>query len=167
MRSTILRTAMTAVLLAAGAAPALAGPLRVGAPAPALGARTLDGQEVDLSTLKGMVVVVNLWATWCAPCRAEMPMLDAFYRQHRDQGLVLIGLSADRTRDKGDVKRVMSAFSYPSAMLAEAKPNGIGEARSLPVTFVVDKAGVVRAVFGEDGTPLTEQKLAEAVGPLL
>jgi thiol-disulfide isomerase/thioredoxin len=167
MRSALLRLALAAALLATFGGPALAASLRVGAPAPALGFRTLDGQEVDLSTLKGKVVLVNIWATWCAPCRAEMPMLDAYYRSHRDQGFVLLGLSADRTRDKDEVRRVMSAFSYPTGMLADAKPNAIGEPRSLPMSFILDKAGIVRAVFGADGVTLTGQKLDAVVSPLM
>lgn len=167
MRSIFQGLALATALGLAVGGSASADPLKVGAPAPAEAVRSLDGQEIDLAALKGKVVVVNVWATWCAPCRAEMPMLEAFWRQHRDQGFVLLGLSADRSRDKGDVKRVMSAFSYPSGLLSEAKPNQLGEPRILPLTFVVDKAGVVRAVFGSDGTPLTEEKLKLAVEPLL
>jgi thiol-disulfide isomerase/thioredoxin len=164
--------ARIAVLLAAGslcglAGPALAARLKVGSPAPEIVAKALDGQTLDLAALKGHVVVVNIWATWCAPCRAEMPMLDAFYRRYRSQGLNLIGFSADRTRDRKEVARVMSAFSYPSGLLADAKPNEVGEPRSLPMTFVIDKAGSVRQVFGPDGGTLTEEKLAGAVLPLL
>ena len=167
MRSAFLRLALAAALLAIFGGAALAASLRVGDPAPALGFRTLDGHDVDLSSLKGRVVLVNVWATWCAPCRAEMPMLDAFYRSHRDEGFVLLGLSADRTRDRKEVERVMSAFSYPSGMLADAKPNGLGEARSLPLSVIVDKVGVIKAVFGADGAALTEQKPDAAVLPLL
>ena len=74
--------------------------------------------------LKGKVVVVNVWATWCGPCRAEMPMLDAFYRAHRSQGLALIGLSADRSRDLAEVRKVMAAFAYPAGLLSQATIDG-------------------------------------------
>ena len=67
--------------------------------APPLVVTTLDGQTFDLSNLRGKVVLVNYWATWCAPCRKEMPTLDAFYRRYRSQGLELIGISVDFTRD--------------------------------------------------------------------
>jgi len=169
MIATLKRFAVVAasVMAVASGLPAMAAAPKVGAPAPALVARTLDGQEIDLARLQGKVVVVNVWATWCTPCRAEMPMLNAFYLQHKGESFVLIGLSDDRSRDKGDVKKVMSAFAYPAALLSEAKVDKLDEPRVLPLTYVIDKAGVVRAVFGGTGTPLTEQLLAGAVEPLL
>ena len=147
--------------------PALAATPKVGSPAPPVIVRTLDGQDLDLAQLPGKVVVVNVWATWCAPCRAEMPMLNTFYLQHHGANFLLVGLSADRSRDKGDVKKTMSAFAYPAALLSEAKVDRLDESRVLPMTYVIDKTGVVRAVFGGTGTPLTAQLLADAVRPFL
>lgn len=163
------RSAALCVSLAALTAslPSVAATPKVGAPAPALVARTLDGNDVDLGQLKGKVVVVNVWATWCTPCRAEMPTLNSFYLQHRGKGLVMIGLSADRSRDKPDVAKVMTAFAYPAALLSEAKVDKLDEPRVLPLTYVIDKGGIVRAVFGGTGTPLTAPLLAGAVEPLL
>ena len=72
----------------------------VGQPAPALVVPELNGQSFDLSALRGKVVVINFWATWCQPCRQEMPALSAFYRQYHGQGLEMIGLSADRPHER-------------------------------------------------------------------
>jgi thiol-disulfide isomerase/thioredoxin len=166
MRSIAAPVAAALLLLLLGA-PAWADLPHVGAPAPEVAVKALDGQSLDLARLKGKVVVVNVWATWCGPCRAEMPMLDAFYRAHQGQGLALIGLSADRSRDLGDVRRVMAAFSYPSGLLSQASPNGLGDQRILPVTYIVDRTGVVRNVFGANGVPLTEAALEAAVKALL
>ena len=77
--------------------------MEVGQPAPSLVVQELDGQTFDLSAVRGKVVVVSFWATWCPPCRAEMPVLDAFYRRYHGQGLEMIGLSADRPHDRSDV----------------------------------------------------------------
>ena len=63
--------------------------------APALVLTTLDGVTFDLGKLHGKVVMVNYWATWCAPCRKEMPKLDAFYRKYHSQGLEMVGISVD------------------------------------------------------------------------
>ncbi|HEV2366216.1 MAG TPA: TlpA disulfide reductase family protein [Caulobacteraceae bacterium] len=143
-----------------------AGPPKVGERALALTIRTLDGAVIDTARLGGKVAVVNLWATWCAPCRAEMPMLDAFYRAHRAQVLV-IGLSADRTRDRPAVIKAMAGLAYPAGMLAEVRPDIIGEPRVLPMTWVIDKTGVVRASFGGEKAPLTATRLEAALAPLL
>ena len=143
------------------------GATDVGQPAPPLTAVELDGGGFDLGALRGKVVVVNFWATWCPPCREEMPALDAFYRQYHDQGLDMIGISADRPRDRGDVVKMMHAFAYPAAMLRDAKVNGFGAPEALPVTFVIDRAGIVRAKFRADQMAVTEKSLAAAVLPLL
>ena len=81
--------------------------VEVGQPAPPLAATELNGQGFDLGALRGHVVIVNFWATWCVPCRAEMPALDAFYQSDHAQGLDMIGMSADRPRDRSDVVKVM------------------------------------------------------------
>ena len=158
-----LMLALAGALGLASAGVARAAAPSVGARAPALVLHTLGGGPMDLGQPTGQVVVVNLWATWCAPCRAEMPMLNAFHLQHRSAGLTVVGVSADRSREKDDVRRVMSAFAYPAGLLSEAGGD-FEPPRVLPMTYVIDRAGVVRAVF--DG-PVTAEKLAAAVQPLL
>ena len=139
---------------------------KVGTPAPNFVGQTVDGQPLDLATFRGHVVLVNLWATWCPPCRAEMPMLDAYAKAHQAEGVVMIGLSADRHRDIGDVRKVMSAFSYPAAMLSDAKINEIGSPAALPETLVIDQHGIVRAILINSDRPLTADALNAALGPL-
>jgi cytochrome c biogenesis protein CcmG/thiol:disulfide interchange protein DsbE len=139
----------------------------VGNAAPALDVPELDGQTFDLSALHGKVVIVNFWATWCPPCREEMPALDAFYRQHHGQGLEMIGLSTDRPRDRSEVTKMMQSFSYPAAMMDDAKVNEFGTPDALPMTVVVDGNGVVRAKLTPQQTPITERSLSDAVLPLL
>jgi cytochrome c biogenesis protein CcmG, thiol:disulfide interchange protein DsbE len=140
----------------------------VGDVAPPLVAAKLDGSTFDLGTLRGKTVIVNFWATWCVPCRSEMPVFDTFYRHYHGQGLEMIAVSADRSRDRDDVIKVMQAFSYPAAMLKDAKVNGFGAPRILPVTYVVDSTGVVRAkLVPESESGVSEKVLADAVLPLL
>ena len=139
----------------------------MGSAAPALVVPELDGQAFDLSALHGKVVVVNFWATWCPPCREEMPVLDAFYRRYHGQGLEMIGLSTDRPHDRSDVIKVMQSFSYPAAVLDDAKVNDFGPPNVLPVTFVVDRSGVIRVKLTPDQTPVTEKSLSDAVLLLL
>jgi cytochrome c biogenesis protein CcmG, thiol:disulfide interchange protein DsbE len=139
----------------------------VGQNSPALVVPELSGQDFDLAKLRGKVVIINFWATWCPPCREEMPALDAFYRRYHGRGLEMVGLSADRPRDRSDVLKVMQSFSYPAAMLDDAKVNGFGAPSVLPITFVVDRNGVVRAKLAPGETSLTENSLAGVVLPLL
>jgi cytochrome c biogenesis protein CcmG/thiol:disulfide interchange protein DsbE len=96
-----------------------------------------------------------------------MPALDAFYRRYRDRGVELIGVSVDRPRDRKDVVKVMQAFSYPAAVMKEASANGFGMPDALPVTYVIDSAGIVRARLRPDEVTVTEKALADAVLPLL
>jgi cytochrome c biogenesis protein CcmG, thiol:disulfide interchange protein DsbE len=139
----------------------------LGRPAPALTIEELNGDTFDLAAQHGKVTIVNFWATWCPPCRTEMPALDAFYRRYHAQGLEMIGLSADRSHDRSEVAKVMQSYSYPAGMLDDAKSDGFNTPSALPVTYVVDRNGIIRAKFTPDNKPLTEEVLTEAVLPLL
>jgi cytochrome c biogenesis protein CcmG, thiol:disulfide interchange protein DsbE len=107
--------------------------------------------------------MVNFWATWCVPCRKEMPLLDQFYGQHRGAGLVLIGVSVDRPLDREKVRKMMSAFGYPSAMLSDVDTQGFEPPDGVPSTFVVDRNGVLRDRY----IAIDEALLGKAVMPLL
>jgi thiol-disulfide isomerase/thioredoxin len=152
--------------LLAAASVVAGAPVTVGTPAPPLIVTQLDGHEFDLARVRGKVVIVNYWASWCSPCRAEMPVLDKFYQRYRGQGLVLLGLSVDDVHDRAAVTDIMRKFSYPAALAAGAKANGFGPALAVPMTFVIDATGVVRARL-VSGTAVTEQSLAQLVVPLL
>jgi cytochrome c biogenesis protein CcmG, thiol:disulfide interchange protein DsbE len=141
--------------------------LDVGEKLPALTVVTLDGKQLDLSALRGKVLVLDLWATWCTPCREEMPVLNTFYRQYRDRGVVVFGLSEDDSSDNAKVREVMKAFAYPAALAADAKTNDMRSPRVLPITYVIDQAGVIRAKLWIGGAPMTARNLAAAVDPLL
>ena len=159
------------VLLLAGAMSAMRAlgadaPLQVGQRAPALVVTQLDGRVFDLAALRGKVVIVNFWASWCSPCRAEMPQLDAFYRRHHAQGLELLGLSVDDPQDRAAVAHIMKGFSYPAAMAVAAKVNDFGAPVAVPMTWIIDAKGVVRARLIA-GSTVTLHSLAQTVLPLL
>ncbi len=135
--------------------------------APALVFKTLDSGTFDLSAEHGKVVIVHFWATWCVPCHTEIPALDAFYTRFHNRGVELIGISVDRSRDRGDVVKAAQTIHYPVAMLADARNNGFGKPTTLPVTYIIDTAGTVRSAMTPDKTPVTEESLEAAVTPLL
>ena len=149
-------------------APALAG-AAVGQPAPALVAQELDGGRFDLHAQLGKVVVVNFWATWCPPCRQEMPVLDALYAHDHGRGLEMIGMSvgSGRARERDESRETMKPFRYPAAMLSDAAVDGFGAPDKLPVTYIVDREGIVRARMTAGETPVTEQDFASVIDPLL
>jgi cytochrome c biogenesis protein CcmG, thiol:disulfide interchange protein DsbE len=152
-------------LLALGVGHA-AQPLQIGHEAPALVVRTLDGHSFDLKALRGKVVIVNFWATWCAPCRAEMPRLDTFYREQHAKGVELLGLSVDEASEAPAVARIMKSFSYPAALASSAKVDDFGPPLAVPTTWIIDPSGIVRARLIA-GTAVTKDSLEHAVLPLL
>jgi thiol-disulfide isomerase/thioredoxin len=159
----VITSLATALLTARAVADA---PVRVGERAPALVVPTLDGRTFDLASERGKVVIVNFWATWCSPCRAEMPRLDAFYKRYHPRGVDLLGLSVDDASDRAAVANVMRNFSYPAALEASATENGFGSPPAVPMTWIIDAHGVVRARLVA-GSAVTEQALEQAVTPLL
>lgn len=167
MRATLPAiSVLLAILILVPTSCALAAP-DVGQPAPALVAQELNGQTFDLAAQRGKVVIVNFWATWCSPCRKEMPALDALYRKYHSQGLEMIGMSVDRPHDRSEVRNVMQSYSYPAAISEDAKINDFGIPGAVPETFIIDGHGIVRAELTPDQTAVTEQTLSTAVLPLL
>jgi thiol-disulfide isomerase/thioredoxin len=119
----------------------------IGEAAPELVLTALDGTSIDLAKLRGKVVLVNFWATWCAPCRKEMPTLDAFYRRHRGQGFELIGISVDFARDAAKMRKVAAGLAYPAVGIHDIAVNGFGAPDGVPVSYVIDADGIIRDKF--------------------
>ena len=142
--------------------PARAAPV-IGKAAPELVVTALNGETFDLAKLKGKVVLVSYWATWCAPCTKDMPKLDAFYRRYHSQNLEIIGISVDRERDLAKVRKVMAALSYPVAVLKDVTDNGFGAPDGVPITWIVDADGKVRDMMIE----VRDELLNGLVVPLL
>ena len=143
-----LAVAAAALALALSVGPFHCGreaPFAAGAPAPDLRFNDLEGHEVALSSFRGQVVVMNLWATWCAPCIAELPALDRLHRALSRDGLVVLAVSVDE--GSTDV----AAFARERGLTLQVlrDPGGRVGARALhvdayPTTFVIDAAGRLR-----------------------
>jgi peroxiredoxin len=135
--------------------------INVGDKAPALIVKDITGKDINLSDMEGKTVIVTLWASWCQPCQAEMPMLRDFYHKYEDKGVEIIALSLDRPHDKKAVEKIAAKVDYHVAMASEASANGFDSTSSLPATYVINSEGNVSAVF--DQKPVTEAELARVV----
>jgi cytochrome c-type biogenesis protein len=125
------------------------GPLKapaLGAPAPSYAAMDLSGARVSLDSLRGQVVVLNVWATWCVPCREEIPQLEALHQLFGSNGVRMIGVSIDAAGMGGDVQDFMREHDMHYAVWLD--PDHDVSLKFLtvgvPETFVIDKAGIIR-----------------------
>lgn len=128
--------------------------------APDFALRDLNGQTLRLASFRGKVVLLNFWATWCAPCQLEMPVFAAWQRRYGPQALQVIGISMDD--DAAPARRLVQRLklNYPSAMGDERLGARYGGVLGLPLTFLIDRNGVVRARFqGETDLKLIENRL--------
>lgn len=116
-------------------------PARAQTPTVSISATLLDGSGFNMARVKGQVLLVSFWATWCGPCRVEMPELETYYRQHRERGLEVLALSVDELADESKVRDAAKPYSFPVAMMKAAKLTGFGRIWRMPVCAVVDREG--------------------------
>ena len=132
--------------------------------APVFSLPDLNGQKVELLSFKGQVMIIEFWATWCGPCREEIPLLNQLYRKYRDQGVVVIGISLDR-KDPQEVRKFLDSLQveYLNLMGGEevlekySQIASLGPIRGIPATFIIDRKGVICQRF----LGLTERKVLE------
>ncbi len=116
-----------------------------GSDVPAVTLDMLDGGAVPLASLKGRVVLVNFWATWCPPCRAEMPGIEAVYEAKRADGFTVVGISTDeKPRPKVAEFLRDHGIAYPVAMATSEAVAAFGGVSSLPTSYLIDRRGRVR-----------------------
>ena len=140
----------------------------VGGPAPALSGPTLDGGHVDLADLRGSVVLVNVWASWCAPCREEMPLLVETAQEWGPQGLRIVGI--DVNDDDATAREFLAGLGgtpFPSVVDADGRLAVEWGTTGVPETFVVDRDGTVvaRRVGAVSAAWLAEEVLPRLAAP--
>ncbi len=120
--------------------------LDAGEKLPEVGLVDLSGKRVSVAALVGKVVVVDFWASWCAPCREELPVLERLYRKYRGQGLAVVGVSVDK--DLANVKSFLAKLplSFPVVHDANHQASSRYEPPRMPSSYVIDKKGFVRFV---------------------
>jgi peroxiredoxin len=136
----------------------------VGQPAPQFELEDTSGRVVRLADLRGKVVLVNFWATWCAPCRTEMPEMEKVYREHRERGFEVVAI--DLQESAAEVRPFMAelGLTYPALLDRDGSVSRAYRARALPSSFLVDRQGTVR--YLKIG-PLTTEALEAEVRKLL
>jgi thiol-disulfide isomerase/thioredoxin len=118
--------------------------------APGFALRAVDGKTIRLSEFRGKPVILDFWATWCAPCRASMPHLNTLQSRYRDRGLVVVGLSVDDT-DPQVVRRYADRLgvTFRIAIADEKTLDLYGPIRAIPTTYFINRRGeIVRRVVG-------------------
>lgn len=168
-RLTVTTVAATIAALAA-CIPSEGPGLRRGDPAPPFTAVSLDdGSPVSLTDYRGETLLVNLWATWCHPCRTETPYLQSIYERYRDQGFRLLGVSVDLSADSAAVVGFVEEFgvTYDIALDPGAVSRRTFLARGIPTSVLIDRDGrVVFSWLGEitDGNPTFVEALEATLG---
>ena len=164
----ILWTVASRVPSAVGA-PLSSGPSpREGFLAPDFTLDTLDGNTLTLSELRGKVVVVNFWATWCLPCREETPALEKAYEQYKDSGMVILGVNLTDQDSISEVESFVQEFklTYPILLDRDGTvSNSLYQIRGLPTTFFVNREGIIRTVVV--GGPMSETFIRSKIEALL
>ncbi len=144
--------------------PLAAGQVGEGEIAPEIVLPTFDGQIIKLSDLRGHVVVVNFWASWCKPCEQEAAELENTYRHYKNQGVVFLGVDYVDTEPEARAYLRRFDITYPNGPDLGTKASHAYRIRGVPETFVIDQDGVLRNLFVG---PTTQAALQQAIAPLL
>ena len=126
---------------------------------------SLTGEPLSSERLRGKVVLVNFWATWCAPCRAEMPVLEAMYQRHKDKGFVIVGLAVDQAPTAKVAAYVQErGVTYPVAHVDREAEARFGGVRGYPTSFLLGRDGSVQhVVVGPIGAVSLEPAVRRAL----
>ncbi|MFN3742515.1 MAG: TlpA disulfide reductase family protein [Anaerolineales bacterium] len=136
---------------------------RKGFLAPDFTLETLEGQSIRLNDLRGRVVVLNFWATWCPPCRAEMPTLEKISREYQGQEVVILGINSTIQDDMNAIPGFVTqrGITFPILLDKSGKATRLYEIRALPTTFFIGPDGIIR--FVTIGGPISEVTLRAQV----
>lgn len=147
---------------------ARANALRVGYPAPPATLVTLDGKRLSASDFLGRVVILTFLATWCDPCRDELPLLSEYQQANANNGLTVLGFSLDEPDRQDEVRAMAAPLHFPVGLLSASRAPGYGRIWHIPVSFTIDRAGRLADDGWKDKDPVwTPERLQRVVAPLL
>jgi peroxiredoxin len=119
-------------------------PPQVGGPAPSFQAETLEGKTVSLDDYRGKVLLLTFWATWCEPCKKEMPEIQAAYEKHKEEGLAVVAVNFGEKKEPAEAFFEKTGLTFPSLLDRRANIAERFGVISLPVTFFIDQDGIIR-----------------------
>ncbi|MCC6929612.1 MAG: TlpA family protein disulfide reductase [Gemmatimonadaceae bacterium] len=146
-RALVMLAAFAAIPMSACGRPdATPAEVAIGKPIPPYSAATLDGATRSIADQKGKVVLLNVWATWCAPCRDEIPYLQSLYDRHAANGLEVIGVSVDARGSEETIREFSKDFrmTYPIWLDPDEKVQTLYMALGVPASYLIDRGGVLR-----------------------
>ncbi|MCI0607995.1 MAG: TlpA family protein disulfide reductase [Anaerolineae bacterium] len=140
---------------------------KAGFAAPDFTLDTLDGGQLTLSELRGHPIVLNLWASWCLPCRSEMPAIEKAYQHYKDAGLIVIGLNTASQDSESDARAFVQelGLTFPIALDRDGSVQSRYQLLGLPSTYFIDRKGIIRAVVV--GGPMSEATIQSNIENLL
>jgi peroxiredoxin len=115
-------------------------------PAPTFSLPSRGGATIDLSQYKGQVVMINFWASWCVPCRQEMPLLESIYKKYKPLGFTLIGVNVEPDQKEAENFLKQTPVSFPVLFDAKSQVSGLYNVQVMPTTVFIDRKGKVRLV---------------------
>ena len=143
------------------------GDTELGQIAPNIDGKLINGQPFSLNDKRGKVVLINFWASWCEPCREEMPQIEEYLQKNKSNEFEVLAINLDKPSGLDSAKKIMSNYSFHFALKNDMHYSGLGYIWRLPSTFIIDKKGIVRK-NGLTGEPkVNTQILEETVTPLL
>jgi len=158
------RHAVLAALLAAAVSAGLAAHQRepeLGKAAPDFHVRTFAGDRLSLHDFKGQVLILNFWATWCGPCRTELPLLNSYYRLRKDAGLRVLAVTTEDSLPLDSLKPLAAHLDIP---MAREFKGGYGPPAAVPTNYIIDRDGILR--YAKAGA-FSLEELNELLIPLL
>ncbi len=140
---------------------------QAGCAAPDFTLDTLDGGQLALAELRGHPVVLNLWASWCLPCRSEMPAIEKAYHRYKDAGLIVIGLNMTSQDSESDVRAFVEelGLTFPIVLDRDGSVRDRYQLLGLPSTYFIDQSGIIRSVVV--GGPMSEATIQSNVEDLV
>ncbi len=130
----------------AGDVVSVSGPAQVGTSFGDFNLADLNGGRVSLADFRGRPVILNIWATWCPPCQAEMPTLNTYYQAHQKDGLVILGINAGETRDQAAAFAQAHGLTFPILLDPTEKLEDAAHINDFPTSILVGRDGLVKAV---------------------